>query len=126
MELSKVGSKTTYHRSIKELSHWKYLLYTPSHNPFQGSRIKMHNFGTTDGQLLYQSHTNIETSSGQELVSKTKHKQTVRNKTNNNNKQQNLKNSNSKNFKTKDKQNSTVPYKDNLKTSTDKDYNEPL
>ena len=27
MDLSKLGSKTTYFRSIKELSHWKYILY---------------------------------------------------------------------------------------------------
>lgn len=125
MELSKVGSKTTYHRCIKELNHWNYLLYTPSHNPFRGSRIKMFNFGTTSEPLLYPSHTNIETTHEQVLVSKTKHIQTERNNTNNN-KRQNLKNSNSKKFKTKDKQNPTVPYQDNLKTSNDKDYNEPL
>lgn len=126
MELSKVGSKTTYHRCIKELSHWKYLLYTPSHNPFRGSRIKMFNFGTTDGQLLYQSHTNIETSSEQALVSKTnKHKQTEKNNTNNN-KQQKFKKLNFKNSKTEGKQNATVPYQDNLKTSSDKNYDEPL
>ncbi len=125
MELSKVGSKTTYHRCIKELSHWKYLLYTPSHNPFRGSRIKMFNFGTSDEQLLYQSHTNIETSSGQALVSKTKHKQTIKNKTNNN-KQQKFKKLNFKNSESEGKQNSTVPYQDNLKTSSDKNYDEPL
>lgn len=84
MELSKVGSKTTYHRCIKELSHWKYLIYIPSHNPFRGSRIKMFNFGTTDGQLMYPNHTNIGTTDEQVLVSKTKHIQTVKNKTNNN------------------------------------------
>jgi hypothetical protein len=125
MELSKVGSKTTYHRCIKQLSHWKYLLYTPSHNPFRGSRIKMFNFGTSDKQLLYPSHTNIETTDGQALVSKTKHIQTIKNNTNYK-KQQNLKKSNFKNFETNSKQNPTVPYQDNLKTSTDKDYNEPL
>ena len=125
MELSKVGSKTTYHRCIKQLSHWNYLLYTPSHNPFRGSRIKMYHFGTSDGQPLYPSHTNIETTTGQALVSKTKHKQTVKNNTNNN-KQQNLKISNAKNFKTKGKRSRTVPYQDNLKTSNDKNYNEPL
>ncbi len=125
MELSKVGSKTTYHRCIKELSYWNYLLYTPSHNPFRGSRIKMHNFGTTDGQLLYPSHTNIETSNGQALVSKTKHIQTVINKTNNK-KQQSFKKLNFKNSETESKQDSAVPYQDNLKTSSDKNYDEPL
>jgi hypothetical protein len=125
MELSKVGSKTTYHRCIKELSFWNYLLYTPSHNPFRGSRIKMFDFGTTDKPLLYLSHTNIGTTGEQVLVSKTKHIQTVRNNTNIN-KQGNFKNLNANNFKTKEKQNPTVPCQDNLKTSNDKDYNEPL
>ncbi len=79
MRFSKIGSKTTYHRCIKELHHWKYLLYEPSHNPFKGSRIKMFNFGTSDGQALYPSRTNIGTSNGQALVSKNKHIQTVKN-----------------------------------------------
>lgn len=69
MHYSKIGSRTTYHRCIKELSHWKYVIYYPSHNPFKGSKIKMFKFGTSTGQVLYPSHTNIETSSGQALVS---------------------------------------------------------
>ncbi|MBN4058081.1 hypothetical protein JYT34_01435 [Olleya sp. AH-315-K02] len=125
MELSKVGSKTTYHRCIKELSHWKYLLYTPSHNPFRGSRIKMFDFGTSTEQVLYPSCTNIETSAGQALVSINKHIQTIKN-SKNINKQQRLKNLNFKNSENKVKQEATIPYQDNLKTSSDKDYNEPL
>ncbi len=73
MQFSRIGSKTTYHRCIRELSHWKYILYSPSHNPFKGSRIRLFNFGTSDGQVLYPSRTNIETSSGQALVSIYKH-----------------------------------------------------
>lgn len=84
MQFSKIGSKTTYHRCIKELHHWKYLLYEPSHNPFKGSRIKMFNFGTSNGQALYLSRTNIETSNGQAVVSINKHIQTVKNNTNDN------------------------------------------
>jgi len=84
MQFSKIGSKTTYHRCIKELHHWKYLIYEPSHNPFKGSRIKMFNFGTSDGQALYSSRTSIETSNGQAVVSINKHIQTVKNNTNDN------------------------------------------
>ncbi|MEE9361422.1 MAG: hypothetical protein V3U92_02355 [Cellulophaga sp.] len=84
MRFSKIGSKTTYHRCIKELHHWKYLLYEPSHNPFKGSRIKMFNFGTSDGQALYSSRTNFETSNGQAVVSINKHIQTIKNNTNDN------------------------------------------
>lgn len=82
MRFSKIGSKTTYHRCIKEMHHWKYLLYEPSHNPFKGSRIKMFNFGTSDGQALYPNDTNIGTSNGQAVVSINKHIQTGKNNTN--------------------------------------------
>ena len=125
MSFSKIGSKSTYHRCIKELSYWKYLMYLPSHNPFRGSRIKMFDFGTSTGQVVYPSCTNIGTSSGQALVSINKHIQTIENNKNLN-KQQNFKISESKNDKNKNKQNPTVPYTDNLKTSSDKNYNEPL
>ena len=125
MSFSKIGSKSTYHRCIKELSYWKYLLYTPSHNPFRGSRIKMFDFGTSTGQVLYPNHTEIETSSGQALVPINKHIQTIAN-TKNINKQQNFKNSNFQDSENEGKQKSAVPYQDNLKISADKDYNEPL
>lgn len=84
MQFSKIGSKTTYHRCIKELHHWKYLLYQPSHNPFHGSKIKMFNFGTSDGQVMYPNHTNIGTSNGQAVVPINKHIQTGKNNTNGN------------------------------------------
>ena len=53
MKISKIGSNTTYHRCIRELSNWKYLLYTPSHNPFKGSKVRLFNFSTSDKQELY-------------------------------------------------------------------------
>lgn len=125
MDYSKIGSKSTYHRCIKELSHWKYLLYTPSHNPFKGSRIKMFDFGTSTEQALYPSRTNIETSTGQALVRINKHIQTIGN-SKNRIKHENFKNSNTKSFETEEKQNATVPYQDNLKTNSNKNYDEPL
>lgn len=125
MQLSKVGSKTTYHRCIKELSHWNYILYLPSHNPFRGSKVKLFNFGTSDVQVLYPSCTNMETGNGQAVVSKTKHIQTEGNKTNNK-KPENFKNTNSQHSKTENKQVKTVPYMDNLGTISDKNYDEPL
>ena len=122
MDLSKLGSKTTYHKCIKELSHWKYVLYVPSHNPFRGSKVRMFNFGTTSEQPLDTSYTNIETSYEQVLVSKDKHIKTGRNNTN----MSKQKNYNKKSSKKIDKRKTSVPFKDNLKTSMDKDYNEPL
>jgi len=84
MQLSKIGSKTTYHRCIKELHHWNYLVYEPSHNPFHGSKIKMFNFGTSHGQVMYPNHTNIKTSNGQAVVSINKPLQTLKNTINEN------------------------------------------
>jgi hypothetical protein len=48
MSQSKIGSKSTYHRCVKELTHWKYIIYSPSHNPFKGSRVKLLQFGTSE------------------------------------------------------------------------------
>ncbi len=46
MKMSKIGSKATYHRCLKNLNHWSYIVYFPSHNPYKGSRIKMLIFNT--------------------------------------------------------------------------------
>ena len=69
MQFSKIGSKTTYHRCIRELNNWNYIIYLPSHNPFKGSQIKLTNFGTSSGQVVYPHNNNIETSTRQALVS---------------------------------------------------------
>ena len=122
MDLSKLGSKTTYHRCVRELSHWKYLLYEPSHNPFRGSKIKMFSFETSGESALDSSYTNIETRYEQVMVSKDKHIKTRRNNTN----ISKQKNYNKKSSKKIDKQKRSVPFQDNLKTTSDKDYNEPL
>ena len=67
MRMAKIGSKATYHRCLKNLHDWKYILYLPSHNPYKGSQIKMLIFGTTDEQALNKSKTSGE----QALVSNT-------------------------------------------------------
>nr|WP_262909155.1 hypothetical protein [Muricauda sp. M10] len=133
MAYAKIGSKSTYHRCVRELSHWNYILYSPSHNPYKGSRIKMFDFGTSNGQVLYPNHTEIGTSTGQAVVPINKHIQTIENPKNNN-KQADFKNSENQDLKNGVKQDQTVhaersrsiPYKDNLKTTKHKDYNQPL
>lgn len=65
MKLSKIGSKSTYHRCLKQLDTWKYLRYIPSHNSFRGSRISPFIFGTTSKQPLDSAVPN----QGQALVS---------------------------------------------------------
>ncbi len=47
MKMSKIGSKATYHRCLKNLHRWKYIRYLPSHNPYKGSKIKMPKFDTS-------------------------------------------------------------------------------
>lgn len=124
MQLSKVGSKSTYHRCIKELHHWNYIVYFPSHNPYRGSKIRLTIFGTSSGQALVHNRTKIETSTGQALVPIYKHIQTIENK--NINKQENFKNSDFNDSENDLKQNINVPNSDNLKTTKNKNYNEPL
>lgn len=69
MRLSKIGSRATYHKCIKDLHNWGYLEYMPSHNPYKGSRVYMFIFGTSSepapgqsssepGQLLNQGSSN--------------------------------------------------------------------
>ena len=124
MQQSKIGSKSTYHRCLKQLHNYGYIEYTPSHNPYRGSKIKLTKNWTSSGQVLYQHSPKISTSSGQALVSKYKHNKTVIN--NINSKNNNLKKSDLENFENTAKQNNSVPNKDNLKVSNDKNYNEPL
>ncbi len=138
MQLSKVGSKSTYHRCIKELNHWSYIVYFPSHNPYKGSKIKLIYFGTSTEQAQTNNSTKIETSSEQALVPIYKHIQTIKNK--NSNKQENFKNSNIEDFENKEpirplshfRDNFNLPPSgeskgaDNLKTAKNKNYNEPL
>lgn len=84
MRFSKIGSKTTYHRCIKDLSHWKYLLYKPSHNPFQGSRIKMFNFETSEEQVEDLICAKTDTSCVQAVASNTNENKQLENNTNKN------------------------------------------
>ncbi|MGB5982984.1 MAG: hypothetical protein WBG46_12645 [Nonlabens sp.] len=79
MKLSKIGSKSTYHRCIKELNHYKYLIYEPSHNPFRGSKIKMLKFCTTSVQVVGQAVDLGVPNQGQALVRSNKHNKQIPN-----------------------------------------------
>ncbi|SFU78025.1 hypothetical protein SAMN05216480_12513 [Pustulibacterium marinum] len=138
MVLAKLGSKSTYHRCLTDLSNWSYILYEPSHNPFKGSRVYMFEFDveeeldncptseTTSGQVVNSQCPESETSTGQALVSINKPIQTVTNKKNSN-KTKKFKNQKKGNAgEKKNKQKGSVPYTDNLHTTTDKNYDEPL
>ncbi len=60
MQLSKIGSKATYHRCLRQLDDWKYIHYMPSHNPYKGSKIKMLIFDTSTEQVENEYEISIK------------------------------------------------------------------
>ena len=46
MKMAKIGSRSTYHRLIKELSDWDYIEYLPTQNPTQKTMVRMCQFCT--------------------------------------------------------------------------------
>lgn len=44
MRISKISSKATYHKCLKNLHSQSYISYEPSYNPFKGSHVIMFNF----------------------------------------------------------------------------------
>lgn len=41
MEMSKIRSRATYHKCIRELSEWGHISYTPSFHPRKGSAVSL-------------------------------------------------------------------------------------
>ncbi len=82
MKMSKIGSKATYHRCLKNLNGWKYIRYLPSHNPYKGSKIRLPKFGTsTEPNMETSTETTAEQLEGQALVPYTNsNKQITKNK----------------------------------------------
>jgi hypothetical protein len=88
MRISKISSKATYHKCLKNLHSLGYINYEPSYNPFKGSHVYLFNFSAdlkpiqkserkpkieplfeqVDEQALNKSCTSDETSSEQALV----------------------------------------------------------
>lgn len=85
----------------------------------------MFKFETTFRQVEDNYNPINDTSNGQALVPIYKHIQTLENSINSN-KREILKNSDLENFENDNKPIPTVPNTDNLKTSKNKNYNEPL
>lgn len=125
MRISKIGSTATYHRCIKELSHWNYIGYQPSHNPFKGSKVKMFNFETSPEQAMNINCDQNETSPEQALIPINKHIQSLKNKKNSH-KRENFNLDPSFDSQTIAKPGELVQFRDNLKTGEGKDYGEPL
>lgn len=66
MKVSKISSKATYHKCMKELHNLGYLKYMPSYNPYKGSLVYLFNFETSAVQAPLPHHTKFDT--GTELA----------------------------------------------------------
>ena len=89
MRISKISSKATYHKCLRNLHELGYINYQPSYNPFKGSHVIMFNFSEilkpqtkaertpliepilyiSGEQVANKSLTNLQTSDEQALVS---------------------------------------------------------
>ena len=65
MKVSKISSKATYHKCMKELHNLGYLKYMPSYNPYKGSLVYLFNFETSTEQPPIRHRTKIDTSTEQ-------------------------------------------------------------
>jgi len=79
--MSKIGSNRTYQKCMNDLHKWKYLKYTPSHNPFKGSEIKMFIFAPTPAPGSAQTTTQTGSLVMHQAVNRyIKHDKTLKNK----------------------------------------------
>lgn len=47
MKMAKIGSRSTYHRLVKDLAEWEYIQYLPTQSPNQKTMVKMSQFCTS-------------------------------------------------------------------------------
>jgi len=59
MKASRIASKATYHKCIKELQLLGFIEYLPSYNPYSGTEVIMHNL--SDGKKSQSSSLNGQT-----------------------------------------------------------------
>lgn len=82
MHISKICSKATYHKCMRELNEKKYIKYIPSFNPFKGSMVILISFSEDpkpaqkktvnskkNEQVLNRQETSSKTGTEQALVS---------------------------------------------------------
>ena len=66
MKGSKIASKATYHKCIKELQRLKFLDYFPSYNPYSGTEVFMINF--SEGNNFSQTISDKTSSSNDQTT----------------------------------------------------------
>lgn len=69
MRLSKIAALGTYHKCIKQLQEFGYILYEPSFNPYKGSLVHLYNFSDEEVQKLNGNRIKKHTTSAQALNS---------------------------------------------------------
>ena len=60
MKMAKIGSRSTFHRLIKDLHDWSYIVYLPSNNPNQKTMVKMTDFCTASSTKLGRTSPLLE------------------------------------------------------------------
>ena len=55
MKASRIASKATYHKCIKELQSMGFIEYLPSYNPYSGSEVILHDL--SDRKAVFKSQT---------------------------------------------------------------------
>ena len=68
MRISKISSKATYHKCLKNLHSLGYINYQPSYNPFRGSHVILFNF-SEDLKPFSKSERKSKNEPKNELVS---------------------------------------------------------
>ena len=66
MKGSKIASKATYHKCIKELQRLKFLDYFPSYNPYSGTEVFMVNF--SEGNNFSQNSSDTTSSNNEQTT----------------------------------------------------------
>jgi hypothetical protein len=64
MRISKISSKATYHKCLKNLHSLGYINYEPSYNPFKGSLVSLFNFAD-DLKPIPKNEKNIKSKNEQ-------------------------------------------------------------
>jgi hypothetical protein len=60
MRVSKICSKATYHKCMKDLHNFSYINYDPSFNPYRGSLITLFNLELTHEQVQKKVRSNTK------------------------------------------------------------------
>ncbi|MDD4191319.1 MAG: hypothetical protein PHI28_08310, partial [Mangrovibacterium sp.] len=120
MEQSRIGSKTTYARCMKELHGWGYITYSPSGNWHTGRQVSCTRFDTEDSPG-FDTGTGTRDGTQNRTGTRPRTGTLFINSTNNNKRD---KQGRHKNFQ--DGGRKKINGHDRLNTCNDKDYSEPL